>query len=99
VDCNDSTASTISLLRKNKSQEQSVVVVCNFTPVPRMGYRLGVPVGGFWRELLNSDANEYGGSGLGNLGGVEAEEEAAHGRPCSLNLTLPPLRAVFLKAD
>jgi len=99
VDCNDSTASTISLLRKSKSQEHGVVVVCNFTPVPRMGYRLGVPVGGFWRELLNSDANEYGGSGLGNLGGVEAEEEPAHGRPYSLNLTLPPLSAVFLKAD
>jgi len=99
VDCNDSAASTISLLRKSKSAEHSVVVVCNFTPVPRMGYRLGVPGGGFWRELLNSDATEYGGSGLGNLGGVEAEKETAHGRPYSISLTLPPLGAVFLKAD
>ena len=74
-------------------------MVCNFTPVPRIGYRLGVPKGGFWRELLNSDAKEYGGSGMGNLGGVLAEENPVHGRPYSLSLTLPPLAAVFLKAE
>jgi len=99
IDCNDHLSSTISLVRKGKSPKQHVVVVCNFTPVPRMGYRLGVPEAGFWRELLNSDGKEYGGSGLGNLGGVEAEAEAAHGRPYSLNLTLPPLGALFLKAE
>jgi 1,4-alpha-glucan branching enzyme len=99
IDCNDHAASTISLVRKGKSSAQSIVVVCNFTPVPRTGYRLGVPVGGFWRELLNSDAKEYGGSGMGNLGGVLAEEQPVHGRPHSLNLTLPPLAAIFLKAD
>ena len=99
IDCNDSVASTISLLRKGKSSKQQVVVVCNFTPVPRIGYRLGVPAGGFWRELLNSDAKEYGGSGMGNLGGVMAEKQEVHGRPYSLNLTLPPLAVVFLKAD
>jgi len=99
IDCNDHAASTISLVRKGKSSGQSIVVVCNFTPVPRTGYRLGVPTGGFWRELLNSDAKEYGGSGMGNLGGVLAEEQPVHGRPHSLNLTLPPLAAVFLKAD
>jgi 1,4-alpha-glucan branching enzyme len=66
--------------------------------VPRTNYRVGVPSGGFWRELLNSDAPDYGGSSLGNLGGVEAENEPAHGRPYSLNLTLPPLAAVFLRA-
>jgi 1,4-alpha-glucan branching enzyme len=98
IDCNDSVDSTISLVRKGKSSRQ-VVVVCNFTPVPRIGYRLGVPTGGFWRELLNSDAKEYGGSGMGNLGGVLAEKEPVHGRPYSLNLTLPPLGALFLKAD
>ncbi len=99
IDCNDSVASTISLVRKGKSSKQQIVVVCNFTPVPRIGYRLGVPAGGFWRELLNSDAKEYGGSGMGNFGGVMAEKQEVHGRPYSLNLTLPPLAAVFLKAD
>jgi len=99
IDCNDNAASTLSLLRKGKSAKQQIVVVCNFTPVPRIGYRLGVPGGGFWRELLNSDAKEYGGSGMGNWGGVMAEEEPIHGRPYSLNLTLPPLAALFLKAE
>jgi len=99
IDCNDSVASTISLVRKGKSSGQQIVVVCNFTPVPRIGYRLGVPAGGFWRELLNSDAKEYGGSGMGNFGGIMAEKQEVHGRPYSLNLTLPPLAAVFLKAD
>jgi len=79
--------------------KDQIVVVCNFTPVPRMEYRLGVPSAGFWRELLNSDAREYGGSGMGNLGGLRAEEEPAHGRPFSLRLTLPPLSALFLKAE
>src|SRR6202161_1985657 len=99
IDCNDNAASTISLLRKSRSPHQNIVVVCNFTPIPRLNYRLGVPSGGFWREILNSDAKEYGGSGMGNLGGVVAQEEPVHGRPYSLNLTLPPLAAVFLKAD
>jgi 1,4-alpha-glucan branching enzyme len=99
IDCNDSVASTISLVRKGKSSKQRIVIVCNFTPVPRIGYRLGVPAPGFWRELLNSDAKEYGGSGMGNFGGVLAEKQEVHGRPYSLNLTLPPLAALFLKAD
>jgi len=99
IDCNDNAASTISLLRKSRSPNQNIVVVCNFTPIPRLNYRLGVPSGGFWREILNGDAKEYGGSGMGNLGGVVAQEEPVHGRPYSLNLTLPPLAAVFLKAD
>jgi len=97
VDCNDSAASTISLLRKGASPNDAVLVVCNFTPVPRTDYRVGVPWGGYWRELLNSDAREYGGSGMGNLGGVTAESVPAHGRPFSLRLTLPPLAALFLK--
>ena len=99
IDCNDSAASTLSLVRKGKSSQQTIVVACNFTPIPRVGYRLGVPRGGYWREILNSDAKEYGGGGMGNLGGVMAEEQAAHGRPFSLNLTLPPLAVVFLKAE
>jgi 1,4-alpha-glucan branching enzyme len=99
IDCNDNAASTLSLLRKGTSSRENIVVVCNFTPVPRINYRLGVPSGGYWRELLNSDAKEYGGSGMGNAGGVAAEEFPVHGRPFSLNLILPPLAALFLKAE
>jgi 1,4-alpha-glucan branching enzyme len=99
VDCNDAAASVVSLLRKGKSSKDTVLVVCNFTPIPRASYRVGVPSGGFWRETLNSDAKEYGGSGLGNLGGCTAEDIPAHGRSHSLNLVLPPLGALFLKAD
>ena len=99
VDCNDNATSTISLLRKSESPQDTVLIVCNFTPVPRLGYRLGVPHGGYWREMLNSDAREYAGSGMGNLGGVHAEQIPAHGRPFSLRLTLPPLAALFFKAQ
>src|ERR1700690_2643332 len=79
VDCNDTAASIISLLRKSRSPADEILVVCNFTPVPRYGYRVGVPSGGFWRELLNSDALEYGGSGMGNLGGAHADAHPTHG--------------------
>jgi 1,4-alpha-glucan branching enzyme len=99
VDCNDAAASVVSLLRKGKSPGETVLVVCNFTPIPRASYRVGVPSGGFWRELLNSDGKEYSGSGIGNSGGCTAEEIPAHGRSHSLNLVLPPLGALFLKAD
>jgi 1,4-alpha-glucan branching enzyme len=97
VDCNDHATSVLSMLRKGSSSQDVVLAVCNFTPVPRIGYKVGVPSGGFWRELLNSDAKEYGGSGMGNMGGCEAKAEPAHGRPYSLTLTLPPLGALFLK--
>lgn len=99
VDCNDSVTSAISLLRRGKSEKDTILVVCNFTPISREEYRVGVPTGGFWRELLNGDATEYGGSGWGNMGGKEAEPIPVHGRPYSLNLTLPPLAALFLKAE
>ncbi len=98
VDCNDNVTSTISLLRKSESPKDTVLIVCNFTPIPRVGYRVGVPESGYWRELLNSDAIDYGGTGAGNMGGVNAEAEPAHGRSYSLKLTLPPLAALFLKA-
>jgi len=65
--------------------------------VPRHGYRVGVPRGGFWKEMLNSDAQAYWGSGMGNLGGVTAETVPSHGKPYSLLLTLPPLSTVFFK--
>jgi 1,4-alpha-glucan branching enzyme len=81
------------------NDEDLIAVVCNFTPLPRLNYRIGVPRGGYWREILNSDATEHGGTGYGNLGGVEAAPVGVHGRPFSLNLTLPPLAAVFLKSS
>jgi 1,4-alpha-glucan branching enzyme len=97
IDCNDVEGGTISLLRKGGAADQVVAVVSNFTPVPRRNYRIGVPQAGFWRELLNSDAKEYGGGGQGNLGGVEAAPIPLHNRLYSLTITLPPLAVVFLK--
>src|SRR6266850_6253877 len=96
VDANDSNQSVASYLRKGKSGAP-VLVVLNYTPVVRRGYRVGVPRGGEWRELLNSDAPLYGGSGVGNFGTVRADDTASHGRKHSLSLTLPPLGALFLK--
>jgi 1,4-alpha-glucan branching enzyme len=95
VDCNDNQASTLSLLRLNPREGASLLAVFNFTPVPRHGYRVGVDLPGFWQEVFNSDALEYGGGGVGNAGGVEAQAAPMHGRPYSLELTLPPLGAVF----
>jgi 1,4-alpha-glucan branching enzyme len=95
VDFHDWEKSVISFLRKGKRGEV-VLVACNFTPVPRRGYRVGVPAGGSWKEILNSDGLAYGGSDHGNYGVVEAEVVPSHGHPFSLLLTLPPLAAVFL---
>jgi 1,4-alpha-glucan branching enzyme len=97
VDCNDWENSIISLIRKGKNAEETVLIACNFTPVPRYNYRLGVPTAGFWKEVLNSDAGEYGGSNLGNFGGVNADEISCHGHDFSVSLTLPPLAVVFFK--
>jgi len=97
VDCNDAPMSVVSLLRRGQSEDESILVACNFTPVPRLGYMVGVPSGGYWKELLNSDAREYAGSGIGNMGGTEALPQSTHGRPFTLRLTLPPLAALFLK--
>ena len=96
VDANDSNQSVATYLRKD-SQGNTVLVVLNYTPVVRTAYRVGVPVAGEWRELLNSDAQIYGGSGMGNYGAVQSQPIAAHGRPQSLELLLPPLGALFLK--
>jgi 1,4-alpha-glucan branching enzyme len=96
IDCNDADASVISFLRLGGGEDDQVVVVANFTPVSRSGYRVGVPAAGFWRELLNSDAYSYGGSGVGNLGGVKADAIPFHGQPFSVLLTLPPLSILFL---
>jgi 1,4-alpha-glucan branching enzyme len=99
IDCNDSQQSTLSLLRKGRSTEDTIVIACNFTPVPHHNYRVGVPEGGLWREILNSDAQEYDGSGQGNFGAVVAETTFFHGRPYSVNITLPPLAIVYFKRD
>jgi 1,4-alpha-glucan branching enzyme len=98
IDANDSANSVLSFLRFDAAG-RAVACVFNFTPVVRSAYRVGVPGGGFWRELLNSDSALYGGSGQGNLGGVDAEPAAAHGWQHSLSLTLPPLSAIFLAPD
>ena len=99
IDCNDSEQSTLSMMRKANSKENTMIIACNFTPVPRLNYRVGAPQGGFWSEVLNSDAWEYGGSGQGNMGGIEAAPVPFHGMRFSLNLTLPPLSVVFLKCE
>ncbi|MFH1766224.1 MAG: 1,4-alpha-glucan branching protein GlgB [Gemmatimonadota bacterium] len=99
IDASDSQSSALSFIRKGRSTDDIVLVVCNFTPVPRHSYRIGVPRGGFWQEVLNSDSEEYWGSGQGNFGGLEAAKVSFHGRPYSLNLTLPPLSVLFLKSE
>jgi 1,4-alpha-glucan branching enzyme len=97
VDLHDAENSVLAFLRRAKDGS-AVLVAANFTPIPRHGYRLGVPSGGMWREVANSDASDYGGSGVGNLGAIEAEESESHGRPWSLSLTLPPLGIVMLES-
>jgi 1,4-alpha-glucan branching enzyme len=95
IDCNDADASVYSYFRKNKKGDEIVVAILNFTPIVRNNYRIGVPGGGYWREVLNSDAVCYGGSNVGNGGGAQAEALPYHGQPYSINLTLPPLGAVL----
>jgi 1,4-alpha-glucan branching enzyme len=94
----DDANSVIAFTRHARDGSPPVLVVCNFTPVPRYGYRLGVPRAGQWREVLNSDSTVYGGSGVGNLGVVATEDIGAHGHAQSLALTLPPLAALYLRA-
>jgi 1,4-alpha-glucan branching enzyme len=97
IDFGDWEASIISFIRRAKDPEDFLVIVCNFTPVPRMGYRIGVPENCFYREILNSDSEFYWGGNLGNAGGVNADNIPSHGRPYSINLTLPPLSVLILK--
>ncbi len=101
IAANDADNSTLAFLRKSPLDPlpPPIAIVCNFTPVVRQNYRLGVPSGGFWQEILNTDAVHYAGSGQGNLGGVEAAPLPFHGRPYSLTLTLPPLGALFLRPE
>ncbi|MEQ1918364.1 MAG: 1,4-alpha-glucan branching protein GlgB [Elusimicrobiota bacterium] len=97
VDAADADNSVVSFLRKGASPDEEVLCVFNFTPVPRPDYRVGVPVGGWWAELADSDATEFGGSGVTLGGGVKADKEPWHGRPFSVKMQLPPMAAVFLK--
>ncbi|HUF47391.1 MAG TPA: 1,4-alpha-glucan branching protein GlgB [Vicinamibacterales bacterium] len=97
IDCNDHESSVIAFLRRGRRLDDWVVVVLNWTPIVRPAYRIGVPAPGFYREVVNSDAEPYGGGNIGNAGGLEAEAVAHHGQPYSLNLTLPPLGGLILK--
>lgn len=99
IDCHDWQESVISFVRKARTSDEMVLVVCNFTPEPRAAYTVGAPRGGYWQEALNSDAEIYGGSGQGNCGGVVAAPVAAHGRNFSLTLNLPPLATLFLTSE
>jgi len=97
IDCSDALGSTLTLLRRAKSTADVLVAACNFTPVPRQNYRFGVPHAGHWQEVLNSDAALYGGSDMGNFGGVTAAPVACHGHAQSITITLPPLAMVMFK--
>jgi 1,4-alpha-glucan branching enzyme len=98
IDASDRAASVLSFLRKDR-EGRPLLFVANFTPVPRHRYRIGVPIGGRLREVLNTDAEVYGGSGQGNFGGLDADDVEMHGRPHSLPLVLPPLGAVLMAPD
>ena len=95
----DSANSVFAFLRYGNEDGRMVLVVCNMTPVPRVGYGIGVPRPGYWRELLNTDAGVYGGSNMGNAGGVETVAIAMHGEAQALFLTLPPLATIFLSPE
>jgi 1,4-alpha-glucan branching enzyme len=97
VDASDVEASVYSWIRRGAGE--TAVVVLNMTPVPRVDYRLGLPHGGRWIEAINTDSEHYGGSNLGNLGGVEAVESSWHGQPFSTTLTLPPLAGLILRPE
>jgi 1,4-alpha-glucan branching enzyme len=99
IDCTDATNSVVAFLRRAKRSAPPSLVVCNFTPVSRAAYRLGVPCAGRWREMLNSDAPIYGGSGIGNFGGADTQAAAAHGHAQSLALRLPPLGVLFFEHE
>jgi 1,4-alpha-glucan branching enzyme len=99
IESNDFENSVISFIRKGKAPGHYILVVCNFTPVPHWHYRLGVPVGGHWKEVLNGDSKCYGGSGMGISGGLISEPISSHYRPATLDLTLPPLSILILRNE
>jgi len=97
VACDDSDASVIAFLRRGHKRERFLLVVCNFTPVVRRDYRVGVPLPGSYREALNTDSEHYGGGNVGNLGVLSSEPRPAHGHPQSLAMTLPPLATLYFE--
>ncbi len=97
IDFRDTDNSIISFIRRSRKTEDYTVVVCNFTPVPRYDYRIGVPEECFYREILNSDSADYWGGNVGNSGGVNSEPVPWHGRPCSIKIVLPPLAVLYFK--
>ena len=99
IDIHDSANSVISFLRKSKNDEETIAVICNFTPVPRENYRIGLPKSGRWTEIFNSDDARFGGSDTRNRQSLHADVPAAHGRDQSVAITLPPLGVVFLKYE
>ncbi|MFT4588056.1 MAG: 1,4-alpha-glucan branching enzyme, partial [Limisphaerales bacterium] len=99
VDCSDHKQSVLSFLRRTDDGGRPILVVLNLTPVARSLYRLGLPGGGAWVEILNSDAEIYGGSNVGNAGGITAEEEECHGHPWSAEFSLPPLSVIAFRSE
>jgi 1,4-alpha-glucan branching enzyme len=99
VEANDRANSVFGFIRHGHAPGEQVLVVCNFTPVPRHGYRMGVPQGGVWRECLNTDSAHYAGTGMGNFGAVRADALPAQGLPMSLGLTLPPLSVLWFEPE
>ncbi len=98
IDANDASGNVFSWLRMG-SDGSVLASITNFSPVVRGEYRVGLPNTGLWQEVLNTDAAEYGGSGVGNFGGVIAEPQDWHGRPASAQITLPPLATVWLRYE
>jgi 1,4-alpha-glucan branching enzyme len=99
ISADDRDNSVFSFVRYGHGPRDAVAVVCNLTPVPRDGYRIGVPHAGAWRECLNTDSGHYGGTNAGNHGRVLTEAIPMHGQPCSLSLHLPPLSVIWLAAE
>ena len=97
IDFHDSQNSIVSFVRRANRREDYLVLVCNFTPQPHTNYRIGMPEAGLHREIFNSDAGIYGGSNMGNQGGVTSRAEEWAGWPCIVTVTLPPLAVVVLK--
>ncbi|MDB6059649.1 MAG: alpha,4-glucan:alpha,4-glucan 6-glycosyltransferase [Verrucomicrobiales bacterium] len=99
IDCSDAENSVLSFMRQTQDGSRRVAVIMNLTPVLRHNYRIGVPQGGFWKEVVNTDSGNYAGSNQGNYGGLQADEIKTHGQPYSLNLTLPPLSVVAFRPE
>jgi 1,4-alpha-glucan branching enzyme len=99
LEASDAENSVFAWLRKGKEGAAPVLVICNLTPTPREAYRLGLPVTGRWREMLNSDSETYGGAGMGNPNVIETEAVESHDRPCSAVFTLPPLATIWFRLD